>query len=85
MALKIWNSAVYTADGEKLKDIDCPRKVTQTDLEQRSDRHFDCSNCKEVIVNTDFISEQQLISLLRKAPKTCLFINLANPLFEVVD
>lgn len=85
MALRIWNNTIYSSDGEKLKDIKCPRSMMQSDLVQRTDKNFDCSNCMEVIVNTDWMSEQELVSLLKAAPRTCLFINLANPLFEVVD
>lgn len=85
MALRIKNNAIYSPDGEKLKDIYCPRKVDQADLKNRSDGHFDCGNCNQVIMNTDFISEKQLIDLLQQAPETCLLINLENPLFEVLD
>ncbi len=85
MALRIENNAIYSPDGEKLKDIYCPRKVAQADLKNRSDGNFDCGNCNQVIMNTDFIPEKLLIDLLQQAPETCLWINLENPLFEVRD
>lgn len=85
MALRIENDVIYSSDGKKLKDIYCPLKVNQAELEKRNDGHFDCSSCERLIVNTDFVSEEHLVSLLQMAPETCIYINLANPIFEVVD
>lgn len=83
MALRVENDAIYSSDGKKLKEIYCPRKVSRAELEKRNDGHFNCGSCERHIVNTDFVSEEQLVSLLKTAPETCIYINLANPIFEV--
>lgn len=83
MTLTIRGYTLYDDNGEKLKEISCPRKLQREDLLRRDDQHFDCSACSEVIINTDFMTEGELTALLREAPETCLYINLMNPMFEV--
>jgi hypothetical protein len=83
MPLVISGRTIYNGDGRALKEIHCPKKVERAHLAQGSDRDFECHHCAEKVVNTDFMTEGELIALLEKEPSTCLFINLANPLFKV--
>ena len=85
MALTVSRGAIYDHEGKKLKDICCPLKVTRRDLTHRADGDFECQNCSEVIVNTDHMSEAEIVMLLQQSPQTCLYINLANPIFEVLE
>lgn len=85
MVLIVKKNAIYTTDGELLKEIYCPRGVSSAELDHDAKHHYHCNYCSEKVSNTDYMSEEELVSLLRKAPKTCLFINLENPIFEVVD
>ena len=64
-----------------LKEIHCPKKVNQSDLEN-SGKDFICLSCKKKIINTDFLNEDQLVSLLLKDRNTCLSVNPLNPLFR---
>lgn len=82
MTIKIVNKTMYASDGEKLKEISCPKDVSSSKLTKKSDEHFSCNQCQRAVVNTDFLSEDELITLLRGNPETCLYINLMNPLFQ---
>lgn len=83
MALIIRDRIIYTSDGIALKEIYCPRKVVENDLSEGSDGEFQCHQCAKIVVNTDYMTEDELVWLLRKEPEKCLFVNLANPVFKV--
>ena len=83
VAISISNNKLYSHNGEFLKEIACPRRVSKDRLKRRVDHNFDCLQCQRTVVDTDFMSEMQLVRLLKNAPDTCLSINLKNPIFEV--
>lgn len=83
VAIIIKRNRLYSQNGEFLKEISCPRKVTTHSLHRRADQNFDCSECRRKVVNTDFMTETQLIGLLQDTPDTCLALNLKNPIFKV--
>lgn len=83
MVLTIRNNLLYTNEGEMLKEVFCPRKVTDDDLNRDDGNNFSCAQCNETVANTDYMTEDEIIAMLLKSPETCLYINLGNPLFEV--
>lgn len=83
MPLVIRGRTIYSSNGLALKEIHCPRKVSKAALSKEEETGFQCIHCSERVVDTDYMTEDELVALLEKEPETCLFINLANPLFKV--
>lgn len=83
MTLKIRDGDIYTENGEWLKKIDCPKSARLEDMQVVSDETFKCSLCDHVIHDTDFMSENDIVALLRTDPQACLKISILNPTFEV--
>lgn len=83
MTLVIRDQKIYTSEGELLKEISCPRRMAKRDLEGGLGNDFQCGHCAENVLNTDLMTERDLVSALKENPDTCLFINLANPMFKV--
>lgn len=83
MVLVIRDNTIYSPDGKMLKKISCPQKMKRSNLADGINQEFKCEYCSEKVLNTDYISENDLVDILKKNPKTCLFINLANPIFAV--
>jgi len=68
-------------DNVLLKEIHCPKKMKQSDL-QKKGKDFICLSCNKRIINTDHLAEDELVSLLQKDKNTCLSVNPLNPLFN---
>ena len=81
--LKIKNQKIYAADGTYLKTISCPLNVTEQDLHQISETKFSCEKCAREVVQTDFLTEDEIIDLLTMNPDTCLKISVLDPLFKI--
>ena len=83
MPLVIRGRTIYSDKGFPLKEIHCPQKVSKVDLSKDDETGFQCRHCSEKVVNTDHMTEDEVVALLENKHETCLFINLANPLFKV--
>lgn len=83
MVLRISGNVLLSEDGQRLKEISCPRRMSLSALTVRVDRNFECENCTKLVVNTDFLTEDEVVELLQAAPDSCLYINLMNPIFKV--
>lgn len=83
MTLKIQYGHIYAENGEWLKKIDCPKAARLEDMQVLSLKTSHCSLCNHVIHDTDFMSENDIVALLRADPQACLKISILNPIFEV--
>lgn len=83
MPLIIRAEKIYTSEGELLKEISCPRHIAKHDLDGGMGNDYRCGHCTESVLNTDLMTESDLVSALKENPDACLFINLANPIFKV--
>ncbi|APO87927.1 hypothetical protein A9199_13705 [Donghicola sp. JL3646] len=83
MSLKIVDDDIYDQDGNWLKKIECPKSAQLKDMQSLSSTMSKCSLCDHVVHNTDFMSESDIMTLLRRDPKACLKISVSNPIFEV--
>ena len=81
--LTIKNQKIYAEDGTYLKTISCPLNVTEQDLHQISETNFSCEKCAREVVQTDFLTEDEIIDLLTTNPDTCLKISVLDPLFKI--
>lgn len=84
MPLRLKDKTIFSSSGEKLKEINCPKRVEVKNLMLSGDA-YQCAGCNSIIHNTDFMSEEQLEALLRDDPNVCLYINTLNPLFRIED
>ena len=83
MPLRLKGRVIFSKDGEKLKEINCPKRTELRDLIPSSRGDYHCAGCQKEIFNTDFMSEAQLEALLKASPNVCLYINKLNPIFEI--
>lgn len=83
MTLKIRDGHIYDENGELLKKMACPKPVSYRDMKRISDQASMCGECDRVVHNTDFMSESDIVNLLKDDPETCLKISIFNPIFEV--
>ena len=73
---------LYVEDGTYLKTINCPLNVSEQDLLQVAETTFNCEKCAREVVQTDFLTEDEIIDLLTTNPDTCLKISVLDPLFK---
>lgn len=83
MTLKIRDGNIYTGNGEWLKKMSCPKPVSYREMKQISNQAAMCRECNRMVHNTDFMSESDIVELLKEDPQACLKISLFNPIFEV--
>lgn len=83
--LRIVGSVLFSDGGQKVKDISCPLRLSQSDLTKQADSNFQCKYCDKSIINTDFLTEDEIVELLHTTPDTCIYINLMNPVFKVEE
>jgi len=83
--LNIIDKKIFTKEGEYLKSINCPKKVSFEDLKNEKDKSLYCHNCEKAILDTDYISEDKLIDKLKKDKNICLKISRLNPMFRIVQ
>jgi len=80
--LTIKDKKIYTENGLLLKKIDCPKKVSVSDLQKISDKKLLCKSCDQNILDTEYMSEKELCQILQKDKNTCLKISKLNPMFR---
>lgn len=83
MTLKIRDGHIYAENGEWLKKMACPKPVSYREMKQISDQAAMCRECDRLVHNTDFMSESDIVELLKDYPEDCLKISIFNPIFEV--
>lgn len=83
MTLKIRDGHIFTDNGEWLKRMACPKSVSYREMKQISHQAALCRECNRMVHNTDFMSESDIVDLLKDDPEACLKINILNPMFEV--
>ena len=83
--LTIQNNQIIDAQGNALKRLSCPRRILDTDLKSPHALNSRCTHCDRDVINTDYLTEDQIIALLKEDPTTCLKINRFNPIFRVVE
>jgi hypothetical protein len=67
---------VYTDKDEFLKTINCPYKMTWDKLEAINSTSRKCANCDYLIVDTEVLTDDDLLKIVRQNPDTCLKIDL---------
>ena len=82
--LNIIDEKIFTHEGKYLKTIQCPKKISASDLEQKDEQTLYCDNCEKNIIDTQYILEKELVNILKENKDTCLKISRLNPMFRFV-
>ena len=83
--LTIRNNQIIDEQGTVLKTVSCPKRISGSDLESSNASKSLCTQCDRDVINTDYLTEAQIIEQLKEDPTTCLKINLYNPIFNVTE
>jgi len=83
--IKIQKNRLLKEEGKVIKTLSCPLRISNADLDRPQAPESQCLRCNRKVVNTDWLSELQLVALLEEDPSTCLKINRYNPIFQVVE
>lgn len=75
---------LFTENGEFIKKMNCPYKVNWDNLEKSNSLSRRCLNCDQQIVDTEHLSDDALLIMMRENPNTCLKINLNQNNIKVI-
>ena len=67
---------IYTDKDEFVKRMNCPYKMNWENLEVTNSTLRKCANCDHLIVDTETLTDDELLKMVRQNPKTCLKIDL---------
>ena len=67
---------LYTDDGRLIKKLHCPFKISWDNLEPAAPNYRKCSMCDNSIVDTKYLTDEQLLSMMEQKPETCLKVDL---------
>lgn len=76
---------IYTDKGVFIKTMNCPYKMTWDNLEITNSTMRKCTNCDHLIVDTESISDEDLLKIVRQNPETCLKIDLNQHNLKIVS
>lgn len=66
---------LYTDQGQFVKRLYCPFKVERSDMEKTSLIARKCSICKHDIIDTAFLSDEDLLKTVETNKNTCFKLN----------
>lgn len=67
---------VYTERDEFIKTMHCPYKVRWGNLQETSSTSRKCAQCDHLVIDTEFLSDAEVLRLVNANPATCLKIDL---------
>ena len=80
--LVVRGNKIFTVDGKYLKTIHCPKKVSAATLERVDYKTLHCQGCKEVVIDTDYLTEAEVVARIAANAAVCLKISRFNPDFR---
>ena len=77
MQYKIDTKELYTDKGVFVKKMQCPKVVDwEKMLPGTNDMERICSHCNKSVLNVEFLSDDEVLFLMKMRPETCLKINV---------
>jgi hypothetical protein len=70
------NLLVFTDEGEFIKQLNCPYKMSWERLEPKDSVFRKCGNCERLVMDTGLFSDNEIQTAVRENPDTCLKIDL---------
>jgi hypothetical protein len=77
--LVVRDSKIFTEAGQYLKTIHCPKKVSAAALERVDYKTLHCFACKETVIDTDYLTEAEVVAHIAANADVCLKISRFNP------
>ncbi len=75
---------IYTDKGEFVKTMNCPYKMNWDNLETTIINMRKCANCDHLIVDTEVLTDDELLKMVRQNPAICLKIDLNQQNIKIV-
>jgi len=75
---------IYTDNDEFVKTMNCPYKMSWDNLEATNSTMRKCSICDHLIIDTVYISDDELLNLVAENPDTCLKIDLNQHNIKII-
>lgn len=67
---------IYTDKDEFVKRMNCPYKMSWDKLEATNSNSRKCANCDHLIIDTEVLTDNDLLKIVKQNPDTCLKIDL---------
>ena len=80
--LVVRDSKIFTEAGQHLKTIHCPKKMAAATLERVDYKTLHCRGCKDVVIDTDYLTEAEVVAHIAANADVCLKISRFNPDFR---
>lgn len=75
---------VFSDEGQLIKKLDCPFRVKWEDLNDHHSTFRKCLNCDRSILDTKYLSEEELIETMNKDPNTCLKLDFNQDNVKII-
>ena len=75
---------IYTDKGEFVKTMNCPYKMNWDNLETTIINMRKCANCDHLIVDTEVLTDDELLKMVIQKPTICLKIDLNQQNVKIV-
>ncbi len=76
MKYKVETSELFTDNGLFVKKMQCEISVDwESMLPGQNDIERICNHCNKSVLNTEFLSDDEVVFLLTKRPETCIKTN----------
>ena len=76
---------IYTDKDEFVKTMNCPVKMNWDNLKVTNSTLRKCTNCDHLIVDTEALTDDKLLKMVRQNPDTCLKIDLNQRNLKIVS
>jgi len=76
---------IYTDKDEFVKRMNCPYKLNWDNLEATNSTLRKCANCDHLIVDTEILTDDDLLNMVRQNPDTCLKIDLNQNNLKIIS
>ncbi|NGX85290.1 hypothetical protein [Aequorivita sp. KMM 9714] len=76
---------VYTDKGEFVKTLNCPYKMSWDKLEVINSSSRKCVNCDHLIIDTENLTDHNLLDIIKQNPQTCLKIDLNQQNIQIIS
>lgn len=85
MIFDISTKTLFSSDGKILKKLFCPKDIVWNDLEKTSSKTRNCRICQTEVLDTAYLTENQIIQLLATNPNSCIRINIDQTNIKFID
>lgn len=76
---------IYTDKDVFVKTMNCPYKMSWDNLETTNSPIRKCANCNHSIVDTEDITDDELLKIVRQNHNTCLKIDLNQHNIKIIS